>query len=180
MPSTPDDAPVPQDVPTALRGALFVAEDGKLACPITRGDPLGDDAPFRATVWSGVGGSVLLVAAHTTWRPATAPSSPNASERLGRLEVELDIVGVGNLYRLYVVRSNPAPTGPDDKAWLAALPTTPLDELRLFPEYGSSPYMPDDWDWQEGWWYPYSTFRAATADERAAHDQATARARGPR
>ena len=45
-----------------------------------------------------------------------------------------------------------------------------LAELRLFPEYGSSPYMPDDWDWQEGWWYPYSTFRAATPDERAAHD----------
>ncbi|MBL8622748.1 MAG: ankyrin repeat domain-containing protein [Myxococcales bacterium] len=166
----PPAAPLPADLPTALPGALFVAEDGKLACRIARGDGPGDDAPFRATVWSGVGGSVLMSEAHTTWRPATAPSSPHAFERLGRLQAELGIVGVGNLYTFYVVRKNPAPTGPDDKEWIAALPDTPLDELRLFPEYGSSPYMPDDWDWQEGWWYPYSTFRAATPDERAAHD----------
>ena len=160
---------LPVDLPTALLDALFVAEDGKLACQIERGEP-DDEEPFRATVWRGVGGAILLAAAPATWRSATAPSSPHAFERLGRLQAELGIVGVGNLYTFYVVRKNPAPTGPDDKEWIAALPDTPLDELRLFPEYGSSPYMPDDWDWQDGWWYPYSTFRAATPDERAAHD----------
>lgn len=180
MSSTAADSPFSDDVPTALVGALFVAEDGKLACQIAPGDGAGDDAPFRTTVWQGIGGAVLLAAAHSTWRPVTAPSSAHASERLGRIQVELGIAGVGNLYTCYVVRKNPAPTGPDDHAWIAALRDTPLGDLYLFPEYGSSPYMPDDWDWQEGWWYPYATFRAATPDEQAAHDQAVARARSPR
>jgi len=60
------------------------------------------------------------------------------------------------------VRRNPAPSNAEDKAWIAALPDTPLAELRLLPEYGSSPYMPDDWDWQDGWWYPYANFRPVT------------------
>ncbi len=159
------------DLPTALVGALFVAEDGKLACRIERGDrPDGDGAPFLTTVWAGVDGPVLLAPVHTTWRPPTALRSEHAHERLGQLQAELGVVGAGNLYSLYVVRRNPAPDGPDDKEWIAALPDTPLAELRLFPEYGSSPYMPDDWDWQDGWWYPYSTYRPATPAEQAAHD----------
>ena len=170
-PPRPRPMPASSDLPAALLDALFVAEDGKLACRITRGDGVAAEAaPLLATVWAGVGGAVLLGAAHTTWRPATAPRSTYAGERLGRLLVELGPVGVGNLYELYVVRPNPAPTTADDKQWVAALPDTPLAELRLFPEYGSSPYMPDDWDWQDGWWYPYSTYRAATTAEVAAHD----------
>lgn len=167
---TPPELPRPADFPVALLGALFVAEDARLACRIVRGVPgTGAAAPFQVTVWAGVGGSVLLSDAFTRWRPAKAVDATFASERLGQLQAELGIIGAGNLYELYVVRGNPAPAGPDDKAWIAALPDTPLDELRLFPEYGSSPYMPDDWDWQDGWWYPYSTFRSATPAEQAAH-----------
>jgi hypothetical protein len=127
-----------------------------------------EEAPFITTVWAGIGGTILL-AAHTQWRPPTKLHSEYASERLGTMQVELGIVGAGNLYTLYVVRKNPDSKVFGDKDWIAALPETPLEELRLFPEYGSSPYMPDDWDWQEGWWYPYSTYRAATPAEQAAH-----------
>lgn len=169
-------AHAPEGLPVALLGALFVAEDGKLACQVVRGcegvhgqGERADAAPFVTTVWAGVGGRSELDDAHTEWHPATAPRSEHARERLGRLQAELGIVGVGNLYTLYVVRPNPDRELFGDKEWIAALPDTPLAELRLFPEYGGSPYMPDDWDWQEGWWYPYSTFRPATPAEQAAH-----------
>jgi hypothetical protein len=158
-------------IPAALLGALFVAEDLKLVCRVDRAkDGEGEGLPLLTTVWAGVGGATLLDRAPTQWRPGTKPGSELASERLGLLKAELGVVGAGNLYELYVVRRNHdhATFGP--KEWIAALPETPLAELRLFPEYGQSPYMPDDWDWQDGWWYPYSTFRPATAAEQAAHD----------
>jgi len=157
----------------ALLGALFVAEDSKLACQIVRGDQRdGEDAPFLTTVWAGIGGPVLLSPVHTKWRPAKAPRSEHASDRLGQLQAELGIVGAGDLYIFHVVRRNPDPSSFGDKDWIAALPDTPLVELRLFPEYGSSPYTPADWDWQDGWWYPFSTFRPATPAEQAAHELA--------
>ncbi len=163
-----------EQLPAALLGALFVAEDGKLACRVVRGEGRDrGEAPFLTTVWAGIGGPEVLSSVHTTWLPATAPRSEHASERLGRMQAELGIVGVGNLYTLYVVRRRPDPSSDPswgDKEWVAALPETPLEALRLFPEYGSSPYMPDDWDWQDGWWYPYSTFRPATPAEQAAHE----------
>jgi hypothetical protein len=151
-------------------GALFVTEDKKLACRIVRGDPNNaEGSPFLTTVWAGVSGAALLASVHTVWKPPTELRSEHSSERLGQLQAELGIVGAGNLYELYVVRNNPDPTIFGGKAWVAALVDTPLAELRLFPEYAHSPYMPDEWDWQEGWWYPYSTFHPATAEERAAH-----------
>ncbi len=157
---------LPTDFPTALLGALFVAEDGKLACQIERGEK---DMPFRTTVWAGIGGSLLLDRAHTTWRPAKNTRSQDANERLGQLQAELGTVGLGNLYELYVVRGNPDLATFGDKEWIAALPETPLTDLRLFPQHGQSPYTSDMWDWQDGWWYPYSTFRPATTAERDAH-----------
>ena len=157
------------DVPAALLGALFVAEDKKLTCRIVRGDGReAEAAPFLTTVWSA-SGAELLTRTHTTWRPAKDPRSEYPGERLGQLQAELGIVGMGNLYELYVVRKNPDQAIFGNKEWIAALPDTPLAELRLFPEYGQSPYMPDDWDWQDGWWYPYSTFRPATDEEQANH-----------
>jgi hypothetical protein len=156
-------------LPAALLGALFVAEDGKLACRFHRGQG-GDGAPFLTTVWAGIGGPIHLSPVETQWRPPTNPSSEYAGERLGRMQAELGIVGAGDLYTLYVVRRNPDHATFGDKEWVAALPDTPLADLRLFPEYTSSPYAAYDWDWQDGWWYPYSTFRPATAAERAAHD----------
>ena len=68
-----------------------------------------------------------------------------------------------------MVRRNPDHARYGDKEWIAALTDTPLAELRLFPEFGGSPWTSTDWDWQEGWWYPYSTFRPATAEEQAAN-----------
>lgn len=172
----PDAAPDPSSLPAALVGALFVAEDDKLACQIVRGDQRsGTDAPFLTTVWAGIGGQVLLRPVHTKWRPAKMPRSDSASDRLGQLQAELGSVGAGDLYNLYVVRRNPDPKTFGDKEWVAALPDTPLAELRLFPEHGSSPFTADDWDWQSGWWYPYSTFRPATPTELAAHNSALAR-----
>jgi len=157
-------------LPVALLGALFVTDDGKLACRIVCGDH-GDDAPFRTTVWAGIGGRVLLQHAYTRWRPATTPNSAHASERLGQLQAELDDACVGDMYILYVVQQNLAPSAASDKEWIAAGVDTPLAELRLFPELSSSPFTPADWDldWRSGWWYPYATFRAATAAELLAH-----------
>lgn len=161
-------APDLSALPTVLLGALFVAEDLKLVCRVVRGE--GEDGPLLTTVWAGVGGPCLLGRAVTQWRGATKLASEHARERLGQLQAELGIVGAGDLYELYVVRRNPDHALYGDKEWIAALPETPLAELRLFPEYGSSPYTPFDWDWQEGWWYPYSTFRPATPAEREAHE----------
>ncbi len=169
----PKHVPEPTDLPASLLGALFVSEDGKLTCRIVRDARRnGEGAPFLTTVWAGIGGPVLLLAVHSKWRPAKAPRSEHASDRLGQLQAELGVVGAGDLYTLYVVRRNPHHSTFGDKEWVAALPDTPLAELRLFPEYGGSPYTPDDWDWQSGWWYPYSTFRPATPAEQAAHDAA--------
>lgn len=154
-------------LPAALLGSLFVAENGKLACRIERGD--GGEGDFATTVWTGIGGAELLSRAVTEWSPATKPGSEYPSERLGQMRAELDVVGVGDRYMLYVVRRNPDPARFGDKEWIAALPETPLEELRLFPEFGGSPYTSTDWEWQDGWWYPYSTFRPATAEEQAEH-----------
>jgi hypothetical protein len=170
MVRTMSDDASPTDPPLALLDALFVAEDGKLVCRVTRGDGRrSEGAPFLTTVWAGINGPVLLAAAHTKWHPPTELRSDHPSKRLGQMQAELGIVGAGNLYELYVVRKNPDPATFGDKEWIAPLHDSPLQELRLFPEYGSSPYMPDDWDWQEGWWYPYATFRPATDEERIAH-----------
>ncbi|NOU34074.1 MAG: hypothetical protein HOO96_39795 [Polyangiaceae bacterium] len=161
-------------LPAALLGALFVAEDGNLACRFALPDSDRDrneGAPFVTTVWAGIGGLMHLSPVATQWQPATNPNSEYAGERLGRMQAELGIVGAGDLYTLYVVRRNPDHAAFGDKEWIAALPDTPLADLRLFPEYGSSPYTPDDWDWQDGWWYPYSTFRPATPSEQAAHEE---------
>ncbi|HPH64431.1 MAG TPA: hypothetical protein PLF40_01760 [Kofleriaceae bacterium] len=159
-------------LPVALLGALFVSDDGKLACQTVRGDhDHGDNAPFRTTVWAGIGGPVLAQQVYTRWHPAKAPHAERASERLGLLQVELDAACVGDVYNLYVVQRNQALTAASDKEWIAAGADTPLDELRLFPEFQSSPFTPADWDWdwRSGWWYPYATFRAATAAELLAH-----------
>lgn len=160
-------------LPSSLLGALFVSEDGRLACRIERGDGVeAQGAPFVITVWAGVGGGAHMYRDFTRWCPATKPSSQYAHDRLGRMQAELGVVGMGDTFSLYVVRRNPDPARFGDKEWIAALPDTPLAELRLFPEFGGSPYTSTDWEWQDGWWYPYSTFRPATAAERAAHASA--------
>jgi hypothetical protein len=153
--------PDPEGLPGALIGARFVSEDGRLACRIDRGEGADEEGAFRTTVWASEGEPVLLEPVVTRWRPAADPSSADPGERLGRIEAELGVVGAGNLYRLYVARANPDPAIHGEKRWITALADTPLHELRLFPEYVQSPYMPDDGDWQSGWWYPYSTFRPA-------------------
>lgn len=156
------------DPPSALLNALFVAEDGRLVCRI-EGGPQG----LLTTIWRGISGPAQISHAATQWRWPTNTLSENASERLGHLEVELGVVGAGELYTLYVVRRNPDGQLEDNKLWVSAEPDTPLDEIRLLPEYCSGPYAPYDWDWQDGWWYPYVTFRPATAAERALHERSS-------
>ena len=76
------------------------------------------------------------------------------------LFVELTAPGWGDMYFLMFAR----PT--DDRSryhgydWIALAEDTPISGMIVFPEYGGSPFM-DDWDWQEGWWYPYSNYRLA-------------------
>lgn len=149
--------------PAALLGALFVSEDGRLACRIVRGEA---EMPYCTHVWAGLAGSSLLHG-HTVWHLARSSRSERASERLDHLTAELGIVGAGETYTLFVVRPNPDHARFGDKLWISALPNTPLEALRLFPQHGSSPYVSDDWD--EQWWTPYSTFRPATAEECAKH-----------
>jgi hypothetical protein len=155
-----------ESIPAALLGALFIAEDGRLVCRIDRGD---DRATFVATMWAGIGGRLLLRRDPAAWLPPTAPRSEVASERMGMLQIELGHVGWGDTYKIYVARPNPDRATFGDKEWVGGLPRTPLADLRLFPEHGGNPYTADDWDWQDGWWYPYSTFRPATPTEEAAH-----------
>ncbi len=150
--------------PSAALGALFVAEDEQLALSVTAIEA----APgFQTTVWSGISGGLLLVDAHTEWKPSTDLRSEHARYRIGLFDVELGAVGVGDLYHLMIAWENLDEARYGDKQWIAPFPDTPLDALRIFPEFGGSPFSGTDWDWQEGWWYPYSTYAPATAAPRA-------------
>jgi len=166
-------------LPGRLREVLFVAEDGKLALRISQAQ--------RTTVWRGIGGVRLLHDAVGEWRARTDTSSRYAHERLDRHVVELGLAGVEDTYHLMFVRRNPAgrlgangidageraPPTPSGRVfdWIAIEHDTPLAEVRVLPQYGGSPFV-DDWDWQDGWWYPYSTYRPATAEEVAEHERA--------
>ncbi len=154
--------------PHSILNALFVAEDRKLAFEVQRAEPGDKQPPFVTTVWKGLGEDVYLHRAYTRFYPATELSSPHAQSRLGHFLVELGATNVGNTYTLLVARQNDDNSKFGGMQWVAALEDTPASALHIFPEHGSSPYMADEWDWQEGWWYPYSTFRVATEEERAA------------
>jgi hypothetical protein len=126
----------------------FVSEDGRLSFAV--------DRDLRVTVRREPGGEILLERAPATWTPHVDPTSEDAHRRLDRLIVELGPEGIGATYELLFARESPGP-GP---RWVTLAPSTAPADVRVFPEYGGSPFT-DDWDWQEGWWCPYSTFRAA-------------------
>lgn len=154
-------------VPSSLLGALFVAEDRKLALRVDRSEgPPG----FATWVWSGLGGAALLEGAHTEWKPAKDLGSSHGLDRIGHFDVELGPVGVGDLYHLMIAWENPDPARYGDRQWIAPYPDVSLEALRVFPEFGGSPFSGTDWDWQDGWWYPYSTFAPATPAQRAEHE----------
>jgi hypothetical protein len=144
---------------------LFVSEDLRLACEV-RAHSLGTSrGGLTTSVWDRVSRDILLEDAPTEWTPPSRSDSAVANERLGQLRVELGVVGAGDLYCLYVVRRNQCPETLGDKTWVAAATDTARDDLRLLPQFSSSPYTPYDWVWQDGWWCPYSTFRPATQEE---------------
>jgi hypothetical protein len=152
---TPPPFPAP---PERLLGRRFVSDDRRLALVLRRA---ADDAgfPLRVVVTRGAAGELALPA---RWLPRADEDSPDARTRLDVVQAELGAAGVGPTYSLFVAR----PT--DDRTrWhgfdaVALRADTPAEDVLLFPQYGGTPFgsAEDDWDWQQGWWHPYSTFRA--------------------
>lgn len=154
-------APPPTEFPLALLGLRFVSEDGKLYFVVRQSASTGDDAgrfPLEVEVGRPSTREPLLSAAPARFRPREDEDAREARRRLDRVEVELGIPDVGETWQLMFTR----PT--DDRSrwngfdWVALRPDTPPEEVAVFPEHGGTPYGGDGWDWQEGWWYPYSTF----------------------
>ena len=154
-------APLPE-FPPVLLGVRFVSEDGKLYFVVRRADPSAPTwprFPLAVEVGRPDGSGRLLDSAPARWLPREDEEAQEASRRLDRVEVELGIPCMGETYQLIFTR----PTD-DRQRWhgydqVALRPDTRLEEIAVFPEHGGTPFGPDDWDWQEGWWYPYSTFR---------------------
>ena len=149
--------------PEALIDVRFVSEDRRLTLLVRRADPReARSARYPWAVDVGRVGSptCFLHGAPARFRPREDEDAREASRRLDRLEVELETPSVGPTYTLMLARAT------DDRSrwhgydWVALREGTRASEVRLFPEYGGTPFGADDWDWQEGWWYPYSTYRA--------------------
>jgi hypothetical protein len=152
------------DSPQQFMGVPFMSEDGRLVFNMRPAEPSSRDAarfPWVVDVGPPGDPTALLLEAPAAWLPRTDEDATEAYRRLDRLQVELGVPSIGPTWTLMFAR----PT--DDRAkwhaydWVALRGDTALAEVVVFPEYGGTPYGPDDWDWQEGWWYPYATFRAA-------------------
>jgi len=155
------DATPPAEFPPALLGLRFVSEDGRLyfvVRPANASFTRSARFPLSIEVGRPDGSARLLLEAPARWLPREDEEAREAGRRLDRLQVELGVPGMGETYNLMFSR----PT--DDRQrwhgydWVALRPETPPEEIAVFPEHGGTPFGPDDWDWQEGWWYPYSTF----------------------
>ncbi len=145
-----------------LLGVRFVSDDGKLAFTIhDAAGPEKDRFPLEVTAESVPSGERLLDRAPASWTPREDPQAEGGRARLDRVMVELGVAGMGDTWNLLFAR----PT--DDRSryhgydWIAVTEDSPVAEMAVFPEFGGNPFGGMEWDWQDGWWYPYSTFRAA-------------------
>ena len=153
----------------------WVAEDATKSLEIRA----GEGGALRVTVWEGLGGAPLAED-----RPATLhPPEPGreadgyARARLGYLQVELGDPGLGSTYDLMVGYPSDDPSATGGFAWGRLPSGGDPSRLRLFPEMGASFYeaVLGAWDdfveearQAEGHWIePLSSYRPATADERA-------------
>ena len=132
----------------------FVSEDGMLSLTVEE-----HDGVLLTTVTRVSTGECLLAYAVSTFTRHRDPASPDSTARLDHLDVELEVPNVGPFYRLYFARKIRSGET-HEKEWLTVSEDTPAEEIRIFPEYCSSPFV-TDYDWQDGWWYPYSSFRWA-------------------
>lgn len=152
-----------------LLGA-WTCTEGRLSLVIARPKP---DA-ITVTVWLGLGERVLADARPARYRPRdpAAGSSPNASARLDRLEVELGDVNLGPTYTLLIAGPNDDPSAWGGFAARPLLPTDAPEDVSLFPEAGASYYEAvlgyyDDVAEAErevhSWRHPLGCYRRATS-----------------
>ena len=160
------DESTPFTLPPQLLGVRFLSEDGKLAFTVRHADP--PDRPHfplsvEVVAYTEGGPRVRIHDGLARFIPRQDEDAEHAGTRLDRIQIELGTPHVGPTYSLLLCR----PT--DDRSrwrgfdWVPLRADTPVEVMAAFPQYGGTPYGPDDWDWQEGWWYPYSTFHAADA-----------------
>lgn len=152
------------DAPTALLNRRFVSDDGRLALTLRLADASSAERaryPLVATVERADGSERLLSAAPAAWIPRKDEHAKEASRRLDRVQVELGPPGIGETYILMLARPSDDGARWHGYSHVALRDDTPVEEVAIFPEHGGTPYGGDDWDWQEGWWYPYSTYRVA-------------------
>ena len=155
------DSEAPRPVlPDRFVGVRFVSDDGRLALSIER----SDDAryPLRVVVTSAANG-VLLVGALARFRRRSNEEANAARARLDVIEAELESPSTGPTYTLYMARPTDDRRRYNGYDMVALGDDTPLEDVLLMPEYGGTPYGPpeDEWEWQTGWWFPYSPFRVA-------------------
>jgi len=160
------------EIPARYHG-LFCATDGRLTFGLLR----NATGTLRALVWEGE--RVRVDTVHMSFAPHTNAISPNASQRLDTLSLELETPGIGPVYLLMFSIENCTPGTFGDFRWIHPLPESPLSDLRLHAEYNASltATMVGPWDdlaiderqALESWIVPFSTFRRATEAEAAAH-----------
>ena len=152
-------------IPAQLLGRRFVSEDRRLYFIVREArEDEGERARFPLRLEVGrPGGGLVVQGGLARWLPRKNTSSERAFERLDRVMAELETPNLGPTYTLLFTR-------PTDQAegfrQLALRADTPVAAVEVFPEYGSTPNgaSEDEWDWQSGWWYPYSTFRLDPGD----------------
>lgn len=128
-------------VPRVCFGA-WRSEDGSRAMHIVATTDDDGREAIAVSVWRVADGGALMTRRPGKWRAPRvgAEASAYARERLGFVQVEVGLPGLGTTYDLMVARANPEPGTRGGYQWIRLAPETARADVRLFPEAGASYY----------------------------------------
>jgi hypothetical protein len=151
--------PPPFDaLPERFLERRFASADGRLTLVFRR----ADDAafPLRVIVTRPLDGRVLgeLPARFV---PRTDETARDAKSRLDLVQAELGVPRAGPTYTLFLSRPTDDRSRWNGYDFVALRSDTLVEQVTIFPQYDGTPFSgaEEDWDWQRGWWHPYSNFR---------------------
>lgn len=149
---------------------LWIAEDRSKALDVR----LNDRNLLVVDIGRGLGrrdiGRMLVTNWHAKKPGHEASRVPGW--RLDRLVVEAGRPGLDRTYELLVARPNRDPSAYGGLPWVCAGPSTPREDIRLFPQTGASFLDAVSYQEDEGfipWAEPLSTYRPATEAEARLH-----------
>lgn len=146
-------------LPPCCLDRTFVSEDGELSFLVIRETGRDGRSTLQTKVREGPEGPTLLDWSLTRWHPrGDDPLHP--FRRLDRLDVEMGPDGFGELYQLLFARPNP---GDEGFRWIPLEANTPLEDIRVFSDWGSALYATDH-EWDDGWWNTPTRFHARIDD----------------